>query len=78
MMKFVKYDIKKIEILLMLLFVAFQSRAYDFEKDGIYYNFNGTIPFEVFVCHPHLLYYLLFQHLHLNIFLYLPLDLLLY
>ena len=47
MMKFVKYDIKKIEILLMLLFVAFQSRAYDFEKDGIYYNFNGTIPFEV-------------------------------
>ena len=49
MMKFVKYDIKKIEILLMLLFVAFQSRAYDFEKDGIYYNFNGTIPFEVFV-----------------------------
>ena len=42
MMKFVKYDIKKIEILLMLLFVAFQSRAYDFEKDGIYYNFNGT------------------------------------
>ena len=37
MMKFVKYDIKKIEILLMLLFVAFQSRAYDFEKDGIYY-----------------------------------------
>lgn len=48
-MKFVKYDIKKIEILLMLLFVAFQSRAYDFEKDGIYYNFNGTIPFEVFV-----------------------------
>ena len=33
----------------MLLFVAFQSRAYDFEKDGIYYNFNGTIPFEVFV-----------------------------
>lgn len=33
----------------MLLFVTFQSRAYDFEKDGIYYNFNGTIPFEVFV-----------------------------
>ena len=31
MMKSVKYDIKKIEILLMLLFVAFQSRAYDFE-----------------------------------------------